>query len=463
MLRFTCVAGGGVSTNLSKRQSGAAGKAARVSTRGRVMDPGRVGSRLVVVSVDGMRPDFYRRPDTLGAKVPALRELSREGASADAVISTCPSTTYPAHATLVTGVAPRVHGIYSHLASRDPTASARPWHWFARALRVPALWDAANAAGLPTAAIGWPVSAGAALDYNVPEIWDPAASNPFADFTTAARNSTPGLFEELREVLQPSLAEVTHDHVRVGAALHLWRRYRPRLLLIHLIDYDNAAHEYGPESQRALEALEQSDDEIRRIRDAVLNDGNTALVVLSDHGFVPVDKEVAPHIALASVGLFGRNGEGNLTLKHLGAIHAGGSFALYWLEPPTDGERAALWKAVERLKAAGAVARVFSHTDLWRLGADPDATLILDAAPGFFFSDRTEGRLVQRTAHQHGTHGHLGQLPGLEASFVAVGPGIGAGKSLGRFPMTRVAPTLARLLGLSTRKLASREKAVDFE
>jgi arylsulfatase A-like enzyme len=415
---------------------------------------------LVVVSVDGMRSDFYRRPDLLGATLPALRELAALGASADAVTSTAPSTTYPAHATLVTGVAPRVHGIYSHLASRDATAGPRPWHWFARALRVPTLWDAAHARGLRTAAIGWPVSAGAKLDYNTPEIWDPAAKNPFADFQTAAKNSTPGLFEELREVLQPASAEVTHDHLRVGAALHLWERHRPHLLLIHLVDYDTAAHEFGPVSPQALAALEQSDAEVGRIRDVVMNDSNTTLAVLSDHGFVPVHQEVAPHVALAEVGLFGRNGDGDLTLKHLGSIHAGGSFAIYWLEPPVNGERAALWKAVEQLKATGAVARVLGHTDLWRLGADPEAALILDAAPGFFFSDRAEGPIMRRTAHEQGTHGHLAPIPGLEASFVAVGPGIGSGKNLGRFRMAQVAPTLAKLLGLSSRALASKQKAV---
>jgi len=423
--------------------------------------PGQL--RLVVVSVDGMRSDFYRRPDELGLKAPVLRELSRVGASADAVISTCPSTTYPAHATLVTGVSPRFHGVYSHLASRDPTAGPRPWHWFASALRVPALWDAASAAGLRTAAIGWPVSAGAALDYNVPEIWDPAAADPFGDFTAAAKNSTAGLFDELREVLQPASADVTHDHVRVGAALHLWERHRPHLLLVHLVDYDTAAHESGPMSPQALAALEQSDAEIARIRACVFDDRDTSLVVLSDHGFVPVEKEVAPQVALADVGLFGRSGDGNLKLKHLGAIHAGGSFAMYWLEPPANGERMALWKAVERLKETKAVAHVLGHTDLWRLGADPDAALILDAAPGFLFSDRSEGQVVRPTPRPQGTHGHLPSRAGLEASFIAVGPGIKAGKNLGRFPITRVGPTLARLLGLSPRTLASSEKAVDFE
>ena len=452
------------------RANGSSGHRREAGNRGRKKgrpspskSAARARLRLAVVSVDGMRPEFYRRPDELGAKVPALRWLVQKGASADAVVSVYPSTTYPAHATLVTGVTPRVHGVYSHLASRDPTAGPRPWHWFARAIRVPTLWDAARAAGLRTAALGWPVSAGAAIDYNVPEIWDPAAADPFGDFSTAAANSTPGLFDDLREVLRPSSAEVTHDHIRVSAALHVWERHRPELLLVHLVDYDSVAHRFGPMSLQALAALEQSDAEVRRLTDAVLSGGDTVLVVLSDHGFVPVEKDVAPLVALADAGLFGPRDNGHWSLKRLGAIHGGGSFAVYWLEPPRTSERAALWKAVERLKKTRAVASILGPTDLWRLGSDPDAALILDAAPGFFFSDRWEGPVVRKTAQDHGTHGHLPSQPGLKASFVAVGPGIAAGKKLGQFSMTRVAPTLAKLLGVSSRTLASLQKAVDLE
>jgi len=77
-------------------------------------------SRLVVLSVDGMRPDFYRRPNEFGLKIPNLLELVKWGASAEAVESIYPTTTYPAHATLVTGVPPSVHGIYSHRHRSTP-------------------------------------------------------------------------------------------------------------------------------------------------------------------------------------------------------------------------------------------------------------------------------------------------------------------------------------------------------
>lgn len=418
--------------------------------------------RLVVVSADGMRPDFYRRPDAFGLKIPTLRKLVEEGASADSVESIYPTTTYPAHATLVTGVAPRVHGIYSHLASLDPTQKARPWHWYAQALRAPTLWDVLRAGGRKTAAISWPVSAGARIDANIPEIWDPASPEPHRDLTTVARHSTPRLFEEVLKVLQPMLAKATPDQLRAEAAMFLWRQAQPDLLLLHFVYYDHVSHEFGPLAPEAIAALEKMDKEIARVRDAVAGRDPVTFVVLSDHGFLPVEKEAAPLVALAEEGLYGPKGNREPELKRLGAVHAGGSFAIYWLEEPAAEERRALDRAVRRLRECGAVDKVVDRVGLEALEADPDAELILDAAPGHYFSDRFEGPLVRSTQRDHGTHGHLPARAGLEASFIAVGPGIAPGKNLRRARLTQVAPTLTRLLGLPRNILTSRAVPIDL-
>jgi len=418
--------------------------------------------RLVVLSADGLRPDFYRRPEDFRLKIPNLRQLVESGASADAVESIYPTTTYPAHATLVTGVPPRAHGIYSHLASLDPTEKARPWWWFARAIRVPTLWDVARASGRKTAAIGWPVSAGGGIDYNIPEIWNPAARDPHRDFQTVAQHSTPGLFPKVLNLLQPILSKATPDRLRSEAALYLWEHCQPDLLLVHFVHFDQLAHQLGPLCPKALAAVEQMDEEIGRFREALADGGPATLVVLSDHGFVPVEREAAPLLILAEEGLFARAARGAPKLQRLGAIHAGGSFAIYWLEEPTVEDRRALRKAVGRLRETGAVAEVLDRGRLEALETDPDAELMLDAAPGFYFSDRWDGPVVRPTQKDHGTHGQLPTRPGLEASFIAAGPGITAGKNLGLISLTQVAPTLARLLGLPGDILASREKPLDL-
>lgn len=419
--------------------------------------------RLVVLSVDGMHPAFYRRPRDFGLKIPNILSLVESGASADAVESIYPSTTYPAHATLVTGVPPGVHGIYSHLASLDPTETARPWHWFAQAIHVPTLWNAARVKGLRTAAISWPVSVGAPIDYNIPEIWDPAAPDPHQDFQTVARHSTPGLFEELMKALKPLFAHAPPDRLRGEAALYLWNKYRPDLLLVHFVGYDQQAHRHGPVSREALAAVEQADVEIGRLREAVTERDRVTFVVLSDHGFVAVEKEVAPLVALVKEGLFDSNAEGKPELRRLGAIHAGGSFALYWLEEPTAEEQRPLARALTRLREMGAIAEIVDRARLESLTADPDAAVMLEAAPGFYFSDRLDGPVVRASVKDRGAHGHLPTRTGLEASFIVAGPGVAAGKNLGRIRLTQVAPTLARGLGISPDMLAGEEEPVDLK
>ncbi len=430
--------------------------------------------RMVVLSADGMRPDFYRQPKKFGLKVPNLRGLVESGASAEEVESVYPSTTYPAHVTLVTGVRPRRHGIYSHLASLDPTEKARPWTWFARAINVLTLWDVVGASGRKTAAIAWPVSAGARITYNIPEIWDPAAPDPYRDLETPARHSTPRLFEEVLSSIRSALAraprknhqaaihEMSPDRLRAEAALHIWKRHRPDLLLVHFALYDQLAHRHGPFAPQAVQAIEEMDKEIGRIRDAVNGDKSTTVVVLSDHGFVSVDKEAAPLVALMEEGLLGRTVRGEPELRRLGAIHAGGSFALYWLEEPTSENRRALQKAVARLVDSGAVGEVLDRPKLKALGADPDAELMLDASPGCYFSDRYTGPIVLESPKDRGTHGYRPSVPGMEAGFVAVGPGIAPGKKLGRIGLTQVAPTLVRQMGLTRSILASEVEPLDL-
>jgi predicted AlkP superfamily pyrophosphatase or phosphodiesterase len=413
--------------------------------------------RLILLSVDGLRPEIYRAGESRH-RFPHLNALERSGASADAVETIYPSTTYPAHATIVTGLPPRAHGIYSHLASLDPTEKDRPWCWFAPALRVPALWDVARASQRRTAALSWPVSAGAHIDHNIPEIWNPAVPDPHRDFETPARHSTPGLFPEVAKLLMPMLGKADPDQIRGEAALYLWNHYRPDLLMVHFVWYDSQAHAFGPTSPQALTALESADQAIGKIRDAISSDPATTLVALSDHGFVPVEKEAAPLVLLAEHGLFVRGADGSLSLRRLGAVSAGGSLAVYWLEEPSADDRRRLATAVTRLREMGAAREIFDRGQLEALEADPDAELMIEAAPGFVFSERLDGPVLSDSAKDRGTHGYLPSQAGMEAMFTAVGPDIAPGKRLGRISLKQIAPTLAHLMKLPADILAPGEK-----
>ena len=123
---------------------------------------------LVMISVDGLRPDYVTAADAHGAKLPNLRRFLKEGAYADGVIGVVPTVTYPSHTTLVTGVWPAKHGIWANTTFDPLQKNYQGWYWYAEDIRVPTLWDAAAKAGRTTASIQWPVTVGANITWNIP-------------------------------------------------------------------------------------------------------------------------------------------------------------------------------------------------------------------------------------------------------------------------------------------------------
>ena len=85
--------------------------------------------------------------------------------------SVWPSVTYPAHTTMVTGVSPARHGVVNNLPFDPFEDNQGGWYWYASDVRVPTLWDAAAREGVSVLNVSWPVTVGAPIRYNVPQIW----------------------------------------------------------------------------------------------------------------------------------------------------------------------------------------------------------------------------------------------------------------------------------------------------
>src|SRR5437016_1491415 len=97
-----CVAAGGVVTGQ------------RVAGQDRAVGQRPMSPLLVVISVDGLRPDYVTQADAHGAKITNLRRFLKQGTYADGVQGVVPTVTYPSHTTLMTGVWPAKHGIYAN-------------------------------------------------------------------------------------------------------------------------------------------------------------------------------------------------------------------------------------------------------------------------------------------------------------------------------------------------------------
>src|SRR5690242_21167529 len=93
----------------------------------------------IVLSIDGLRPDYILDADKYGLKIPTLRHLMQHGVHASGVRGVLPTVTYPSHTTMLTGVWPVKHGISSN-NTFDPFAKNKGgWYWYSEDIRVPTL------------------------------------------------------------------------------------------------------------------------------------------------------------------------------------------------------------------------------------------------------------------------------------------------------------------------------------
>jgi hypothetical protein len=154
---------------------------------------------IVLISIDGLKPDYVLDADKHGLKIPNLRSLAAEGAHASGVTGVLPTVTYPSHTTIVTGVAPAKHGITANSPFDPFSRNMGGWYWYAEDLKVPTLWDACAKGRLVEqrrlAGYG-----GANITFNIVQYW--RAQNA-EDRKLIRALSTPGLFNETETALGP--------------------------------------------------------------------------------------------------------------------------------------------------------------------------------------------------------------------------------------------------------------------
>jgi predicted AlkP superfamily pyrophosphatase or phosphodiesterase len=408
---------------------------------------------VVMISIDGLRPDYVLEADRHGLRIPTLRRILRDGAHATGVRGVTPTVTYPSHTTLVTGVAPARHGILNN-ATFDPLGkNAGGWYWYASDIRVPTLWDAAAAAGIRSASVNWPVTVGARITWDIPEYWRTSSDD---DRKLLRALATPGLLPGLERRLGPYPAgadgSVEADRLRGRFAARLLETRRPGLMLVHLLSLDHEEHTSGPFSPASLAALEALDSVVDTIATAAARSAGRPVVVaiVSDHGFLPVTREVHLATALRAGGLmtFASDTARYPSDWTAAPWTANGSAAVVLRDSASAAVRGRVGRLLDSLArdSANGIASVIDGDSLRTLGGFPGASWLVSLREGFATGSRTRGPLVTPGA-QRGAHGFPADLPAMRAAFFIAGPGIPAGRSLGEIDMRDVAPTVAGLLG----------------
>jgi hypothetical protein len=407
----------------------------------------RLAEHVVLISIDGLLPEYYLE-DRWPA--PGMQQLHREGAHAVAVRTVFPSLTYPGHTTIATGALPARHGIV-HNKHFEAVTDA-PWRKDASEIRVPALWDAVRASGGTTASVLWPITNGAAIDWNLPEIW-PGGDGDLID-ALRGTDRPHGLLEELEREATGRLTPenfnnkfIAHDVRLALMAAYLLERHWPTLLLVHTQASNQVPQEPDWRNARRAQSVAASDLVISSILEVIHRTkkwDRTAVIVTGDHGNAEVHTQVRVNVWLANAGLRSpriEDGEWTATFHALG-----GSAFLRVQEPAAENARRVRDVLDALPDSLRQTFRIIERDELDALGADPDAPFALAAAPGFVIDDRAEGEPLQTNPGM--SHGHHPDMPEMHTGLVAKGAGIRAGASIASMSLTGVAPLVARLLGI---------------
>ena len=420
---------------------------------------------VLMISIDGMKPEYVTQADQHNLKLPYLRSLMRDGAYASGVTGVWPTVTYPSHTTLLTGVPPAEHGILSNTLFDPDRALDGAWYWYTAEIHVPTLWQAAHSAGLRTASVGWPASIGAKdIDYLIPEYWrggaPGATMGPTDRYLIAALSRPAGMFEEIQQRAGPYMrgneTTVEGDEIKTRYSIDILHTRKPGFMTIHLSSLDEAEHEHGPFSPEANRTIEAIDGMVARLAAAAREaDPATVVLVVSDHGFVQITHHINLRIPFLKSGLIKMSDDPNPDDRSIVGWRAmpwfSGGMAAIMLHDANDKEAAQQAGTLLHKLAAdpnNGIAAVLDREEIRKRGGFPDAAYVVVFKSGYYAGNGETGDLVTPISGSKGSHGFSPEFPEMHSSFFLAGPGIARHRDLGQIDMLQIAPTVAAILNV---------------
>jgi predicted AlkP superfamily pyrophosphatase or phosphodiesterase len=220
---------------------------------------------LLLISIDGFRPDYLSKADS-----PNLYEFARQGVRAKSLKPIFPSLTFPNHYTIVTGLYAENHGIVGN-EIRDPQDPKN--HFFLGAPREllnnpkwwrgEPIWITAQKQGLKSGTLFWPGSE-APHQGMLPTYFQPYDKN---------------ISSKERVELLLKWFDLSDDK-------------RPDFFTLYFDVVDSKGHQFGPHTNEVKAAIKEVDEALSFLMSELekkqkLKDLN--ILVVSDHGMVLMD------------------------------------------------------------------------------------------------------------------------------------------------------------------------------
>lgn len=417
----------------------------------------RLTDHLIVISFDCLSAlDF-----PILKELPHFKELLKNGSYCTNVDSIYPSVTYPCHATIVTGNFPNKHGVINNTLLQ-PGSDSPDWYWHRHHVKGTTLYDEAKSAGLSTAALLWPVTAKANIDYNMPEIfanrpWHHQVAVSLWNGSTSFQLEMNRRFGYIRNGLhQPQL-----DDFVLESTVETIRKNKPNLMLVHFTDLDSHRHYHGFSSEEAHEAIKRHDDRLGRITAALKEAGiydNSTIIALGDHSALDESRAVKPNVLLREQGLILADAQGKVKNWKAYCKSCDGSAYIY-LNDPSDQETYELVKELLQTLTedeSSGIERVLTGKEAGEKGADETCSFMIEASLGFYFKEGLQGDYIDEITpedvkigkYTYASHGYSPEKEQYATILLAAGQGIKKGAVIPSMQLVDEGPTFARLLGL---------------
>jgi predicted AlkP superfamily pyrophosphatase or phosphodiesterase len=435
----------------------------------------RLTNHLIVVSFDCLSAlDF-----PVLKELPHFKELLERGSYCTQVRSIYPSVTYPCHTSIITGNYPKRHGIVNNTFIQ-PGRTSPDWYWHRKHIKGTTLYDEAKKAGMKTAALLWPVTARANIDYHMPEIfanrsWHHQIPVSLFNGSMIYQLDMNRRFGHLRKGLnQPEL-----DDFVLESAVHTIKTKKPELMLVHLVDLDSQRHYHGFSSNEAMAAIRRHDVRLGRIVDALKESGiydQSTIIALGDHSALDESKAVKLNVLLKKNGLIQVNEKGLVTHWKAYCKSCDGSAYIYLNDRSDSNTKEVVGKLLQNLlqDESNGIEKVYSQEEAASMGADDQCTFMVEARLGFYIKENLDGefidhiseRDVREKRYTFASHGYSPEKDNYKTIFIAAGNGIRQNTIVPSMNLVDEGPTFARLLGLNLGETDGRvieELITDFE
>ncbi|MEH7250631.1 ectonucleotide pyrophosphatase/phosphodiesterase [Neobacillus niacini] len=419
---------------------------------------GRLTNHLIVISFDCLSALDFPLLQTL----PNFKTILENGAYVEKVETIYPSVTYPCHTTIVTGNYPNRHGIINNTLLQ-PGRTSPDWNWFRSLITGTTLYDEAKKANLTTAALLWPVTGKAKIDYNLPEIFP---NRPWQNqILVSLRSGSPHFQWDLNQRfghLRNGINQPELDDFVLESTVHTIKTKKPNLLLVHFTDLDTKRHDFGFSANEAIAAIHRHNDRLGRILSALKESGiseNSTIVALGDHSALDENKALSLNVLFHKEKLITTNAKGKINNWKAYCKSCDGSAYIY-LKDNNDFESSLKVKILlDSLLAdpEAGIEKILTAEEATLMGADGSCTFMVEAKKGYYFLEDFQGEYVKRITREDvladhkytlACHGYSPEKSDYSTIFMAAGKGI---RQKTIVPFARLideGPTLARLLGL---------------